>query len=68
VVYGIIIIEMPTIGEIKSYKELGYKTRYLRIWVKCPVCGKERWVALPKAKEPDYTRYCSICAVRRSGK
>ena len=59
---------MHTIGEIKSYKELGYKTRYLRIWVKCPDCNKERWVALPKTKQPDYTGCCSICIVRRPDK
>lgn len=59
---------MPTIGEIKSYKELGYKTRYLRVWVKCPDCSKERWVKLVNTKQLDYTGCCSICAVRRSDK
>jgi len=67
-VYGIIRVEMPTIGEIKSYKELGYKTRYLRIWVKCPDCGNERWVCLPDTKRSSYTGRCYLCAVRHSPK
>ena len=53
---------MPEIGEIKEWKELGYKTRGQKyIWFPCKTCGKERWVAIrggkPKAKRCPHCSY-----------
>ncbi|MFA5036703.1 MAG: HNH endonuclease [Candidatus Izemoplasmatales bacterium] len=50
---------MPILGEIKTARELGLKHKQLRrkfIWVACPDCGKERWVA--KGEHP---RVCKVC-------
>jgi len=50
---------MPQIGEIKTANELGFKHKQGRrkfVWVACPECGKERWVA--KGEHP---RVCSKC-------
>ena len=52
---------MTTIGEIRSGRELGYKSRFLRVWVECPSCHISRWIRLITTKEPDYTSYCHIC-------
>lgn len=55
---------MPRIGEIKS----GGKGVQKRIYLACPQCGKERWVALPSTKRPDYTGLCHQCnALVRGG-
>ncbi len=59
---------MTNIGEIKTYKELGLKSRYLRIWIECPVCHKQRWVKLVSTKEANYSGICSLCAVRKPDK
>lgn len=49
------------LGQIKSGREIGYKTIYRHyIWQACPVCGKERWVYL-KNNKPASTR-CPVCA------
>lgn len=48
---------MPEIGDIKS----GGKAIQRRIYLACPQCGKERWVALPSTKRPDYTGLCHQC-------
>ncbi len=48
---------MPEIGDIKS----GGKAIQRRIYLACPKCGKERWVALPSTKRPDYTGLCHQC-------
>lgn len=48
---------MPEIGDIKS----GGKAIQRHIYLACPQCGKERWVALPSTKRPDYTGLCHQC-------
>jgi len=48
---------MPKIGDIKS----GGKAIQRRIYQSCPQCGKERWVALPSTKRPNYTGLCHQC-------
>jgi len=62
---------MPEIGEIRSAKEFGLdpKTRHRRIYVRCPQCGKERWVGSACTKRPDFTGLCHECnASLRGGK
>ena len=51
---------MPTINEIRSSKELGYKSGNKFIWHACIDCGKERWVQIYKG-EPQRIR-CHSCA------
>lgn len=48
---------MPKIGEIKR----GGKGVQRRIYLACPQCGKERWVALPTTKRLGYTGLCHQC-------
>ena len=56
---------MPEIGDIK----MGGKAIQRRIYLACPQCGQERWVALPSTKRPDYTGLCHPCnASVRGGK
>lgn len=60
---------MPEIGEIRRGRDLGYPNAQRRIYLVCPQCGKERWVALPSTKRPDYTGLCHQCnASVRGGK
>jgi len=56
---------MPIIGEIRSSKELGYKSGNKRIWHACVDCGKERWVQFLKGK-PEYVR-CRKCSGIKRG-
>jgi len=52
---------MPTIGEIKTGKELNKKGDRSRfIWTSCVECGKERWVPIKKGK-PKYSKCSSCC-------
>ncbi|KKL67477.1 hypothetical protein LCGC14_2134600 [marine sediment metagenome] len=49
----------PKLGEIRRAGELGYNHKQWHrqfVWVACPGCGKERWVA--KGEHP---RYCQPC-------
>ena len=57
---------MPTIGEIKGGKKLGYKCSNRFIWHACIDCGKERWVILFKDK-PQRIR-CQKCNGIKKGK
>lgn len=60
---------MPTIGEIKSERILGYKGNRNRIWTICPQCQKGRWVVLSVTKRPNYSGLCHQCnASVRGGK
>ncbi len=60
---------MPTIGEIKSERLLGYKGNRNRQWTRCPNCPRARWVVLSVTKRPDYTGLCHQCnAYVRGGK
>ena len=53
---------MPNIGEIRTAKEAGYTScNHLRIWVRCPQCGTERWVSLYQTKRQGYTGLCHRC-------
>lgn len=55
---------MPTIGEIKG----GGKSVQRRIYLVCPQCGKQRWVALPSTKRLNFTGLCHQCnALVRGG-
>jgi len=55
---------MPEIGEIKGAKELGYKTLWDKyIFVKCPNCGIERWVAKRYWKNQTIPGLCHACAL-----
>jgi hypothetical protein len=64
-VCGIIRVEMNEIGVIKSGKEIGYKDTVKRIWVKCPVCGKERWAIY---RHGEYKQRCGGCTQKANGK
>ena len=55
---------MPTIGEIKMGREIGYKQDQRYIWSACADCGKERWVRCAKGKA-QFT-YCLTCSSLRS--
>ena len=49
---------MPEIGDITYNREKGKKYK----WIKCPTCGKERWVEAwhyAKYKNSDYCRSCA---------
>jgi len=60
---------MPTIGEIKSERILGYKGNRNRIWTICPQCKEGRWVVLSVTKRPNYSGLCHQCnASIRGGK
>jgi len=41
---------MPTLGEIRKARDLGYKGNDRRIWVACEMCGVERWVFIKDNK------------------
>jgi len=60
---------MPELGEICSAREFGLnpKTRQRRIYVQCPQCLQNRWVALPSTKRPDYTALCHKCSAAACG-
>ena len=52
---------MPSINEIRTSDELGYKTKSHRfIWLPCNQCGIERWVILCKGKPKSLL--CHKCA------
>jgi hypothetical protein len=51
---------MNKLGDIKSGKELGYKTSHnYYIWASCEICLKERWVQVLKGK-PQWS-HCIEC-------
>jgi len=51
---------MNKLGDIKSSKELDYKTNHNQyIWASCEICHKERWVQLLKGK-PQWS-HCIEC-------
>ena len=55
----------PKLGEIRRASELslGHKQeRRQFMWVACPGCGKERWVA--KGEHPRYCRPCFCANIR----
>lgn len=55
---------MPTIGEIKKGKELGYKNAWGKfIWHACSSCGQERWVRYTQGK-PSYEN-CLQCNIKQ---
>lgn len=56
---------MTMLGDIKSARELGFNHKQLRrkfVWVACPTCGKERWVA--KGEHPRNCRGCHNTILR----
>lgn len=59
----------PRLGEIRSAKEfdLDPRGRQCRIYVCCPQCGDERWVALPTTKRINYTGFCHDCNAKVRG-
>jgi len=57
---------MPKIGEIKSGKELGYKSYSKFIWHACEDCGNERWTLLIR-KHPQ-NKKCRACSCIEIGK
>lgn len=52
---------MPSIGEVRCGKSLGYQGNGRYIWDACPVCGKERWIQC-RHKSPHYI--CVKCSQR----
>ena len=55
---------VPKLGDVKTARELGLNQKQGRrqfVWVGCPGCGKERWVA--KGEHP---RYCQPCYYENS--
>jgi len=50
---------MPEIGDVKRANQIGFKGRRKCIWVRCEVCGKERWKHIDK-KRPGRTK-CRLC-------
>jgi len=62
---------MPETGIIKQGRDIGYKNLGAKyVWLSCPSCGKERWIHLPKTRQPQFTGFCLLCSVRelnRSG-
>ena len=49
---------MPYVGEVKYDKERERKYK----WIKCPHCGKERWVEAWHYKRYGNSDYCRSCA------
>jgi hypothetical protein len=57
---------MPSIGEIKSGREIGSSNTYHKyIWLACPRCKKERWVASYDIK--DGQKFCLACSRKIEG-
>jgi len=59
---------MPQIGEIIKAKDIGRKSYGFVRWVKCPVCGVERWLCYRKYKAkplPEETRRCQSCRTKQ---
>lgn len=50
---------MPNIGD-KAIIKHPHSTSYCT-WIKCPKCGKERWVQNGHKKHPNFKGLCSIC-------
>lgn len=64
-------MSMPNIGEIKRARDIGIKTtrghtKYMRC--ECPVCKKERWVALSNTRTSKFTGLCQQCNNKRQAK
>jgi len=56
---------MPQIGDIETGRGAGYSDKsHKYIWLACPDCGKERWVAL-RGNEPQRLR-CRHCRFKGS--
>lgn len=59
---------MPQVGEIVKAKDIGRKSHGFVRWVKCPVCGLERWLTYRKYKIkplPEETQRCLSCYVKQ---
>lgn len=55
---------MPQVGEIAKAKDIGLKSHGFVRWVKCPICGVERWLCYRKYKVkplPGETQRCRSC-------
>ena len=52
---------MPTINEIRTSKELGYKCGNKFIWLACLGCGEPKWVSLSDVRRRRSLR-CHRCA------
>lgn len=61
---------MPQLGTIKRAGDIGLKDgNYAKyIWLKCPDCGKERWVDLRKARRRKAWGLCRDCSNSRRSK
>jgi hypothetical protein len=53
---------MSQIGDIKSAYELGFNQRCSYIYVKCKICGEERWTRRRITLLAQYTGCCKKCA------
>jgi hypothetical protein len=63
-VYVMPDVVRPQVGDVADEGDIGYKGRHHKIkWVKCPDCGKERWVA--HAERIDDVRRCNSCARKK---
>jgi G:T-mismatch repair DNA endonuclease (very short patch repair protein) len=58
-------IDNPAIGDVRTARELGRKSRCLHIWWPCPKCGKTRWV---QNNDLAKTNYCQSCGQRKRGR
>jgi len=54
---------MPKINDIALGRDIGLiHRRESYIWLACPRCGKERWVARTATKHVSYTALCAHCS------
>ena len=44
------------------------KARSIKIWLKCPQCGKERWVFRLRTKNKNFTGLCKACNIIKLSK
>ncbi len=49
------------IGTTVSSKLIGRKSNNLFVWLKCPICGKERWLSLGNLCRQKRDGYCWDC-------
>jgi ribosomal protein S27E len=62
---------MPDIGTIVRGRDIGKSKANPNnkfIWLKCPTCGKQRWVTWIIAKRREYVVECGFCSSSRNGK
>lgn len=52
---------LTKLGEVRRAPEVGYKGLDKYIWLRCPVCQKERWVCLKHTRRPNFTGRCAHC-------